>query len=159
VRHRRTTQNHTRCASIVAEMVRFNALTMTFQDFSALAFPLLRWILRSNRTHLELIPKANQIERMQTPFQFQVRFDIFCSANAQLLSSYCRLCLRFRSMRRNSKGGWPGPKRKNAKTHILALTSLGMDPQFTTFTVLSELARLFASSISLVSQGYRCFLF
>eukprot|EP00026_Physarum_polycephalum_P002388 Phypoly_transcript_02394.p1 GENE.Phypoly_transcript_02394~~Phypoly_transcript_02394.p1 ORF type:complete len:924 (+),score=160.91 Phypoly_transcript_02394:68-2773(+) len=39
---------------------------------SPLAFPLLRWLLRSSRAHLSLIPENKQIMAMGTPYQFQI---------------------------------------------------------------------------------------
>jgi hypothetical protein len=39
---------------------------------SPLAFPLLRWVLRSSRAHLSLIPAHKQLVEMGTPYQFQI---------------------------------------------------------------------------------------
>lgn len=39
---------------------------------SPLAFPLLRWLLRSSRAHLSLIPANKQLTEMGTPYQFQI---------------------------------------------------------------------------------------
>jgi poly [ADP-ribose] polymerase 6/8 len=38
-----------------------------------LCFPLLRWIITSNRTHLEMLPVESQISAMGTPHQFILR--------------------------------------------------------------------------------------
>jgi hypothetical protein len=42
------------------------------EEASPLAFPLLRWLLRSSRAHLSLIPENKQIKEMGTPYQFQI---------------------------------------------------------------------------------------
>lgn len=42
------------------------------EESSELAFPLLRWLLRSSRAHLSLIPSNKQITQMGTPYQFQI---------------------------------------------------------------------------------------
>jgi len=38
-----------------------------------LCFPLLRWIITSNRVHLELVPKEKQMKEITTPYQFVLR--------------------------------------------------------------------------------------
>ena len=35
-----------------------------------LCFPLLRWIITSNRCHLEAVPREKQIKELQTEYQF-----------------------------------------------------------------------------------------
>lgn len=42
------------------------------ETVSPLAFPLLRWVLRSSRAHLSLIPAHKQLVEMGTPYQFQI---------------------------------------------------------------------------------------
>lgn len=41
-------------------------------EVSPLCFPLLRWVLQSNRTYLSHVPPSKQIAEMDTPWQFQV---------------------------------------------------------------------------------------
>lgn len=41
-------------------------------EINPLCFPLLRWILRSNRSSLALLPPAKQVKGMKTKLQFQV---------------------------------------------------------------------------------------
>eukprot|EP01112_Ceratiomyxa_fruticulosa_P011464 TRINITY_DN3109_c0_g1_i1.p1 TRINITY_DN3109_c0_g1~~TRINITY_DN3109_c0_g1_i1.p1 ORF type:complete len:918 (-),score=250.47 TRINITY_DN3109_c0_g1_i1:134-2887(-) len=47
-------------------------LKVFLDDISPLCFPLLRWVLRSSRSHLSRIPEHKQLECMGTPFQFQI---------------------------------------------------------------------------------------
>jgi len=59
----------------VLEMAQFSSdeqLKVVLDDISPLAFPLLRWVIRSNRAHLSLIPTKKQIKEMNTPWQFQL---------------------------------------------------------------------------------------
>lgn len=41
-------------------------------------FPLLRWILISNRAHISPLPRDQQIKQMGTPYQY-----ILCSSNPE----------------------------------------------------------------------------
>jgi len=45
-------------------------LKITLDDISSLCFPLLRWVIQSNRAHLAFIPVQNQIKEMKTKYQF-----------------------------------------------------------------------------------------
>mmetsp|Transcript_19008 Transcript_19008/g.21175 ORF Transcript_19008/g.21175 Transcript_19008/m.21175 type:complete len:243 (+) Transcript_19008:3-731(+) len=52
-----------------------NQLIQMLANKDALCYPLLRWILMSNRAHLAPIPDAQQIPAMKTPFQFVMVSD------------------------------------------------------------------------------------
>jgi len=59
----------------ISEMQKYSSddqLKVVLDEISPLMFPLLRWIVRSNRTHLELVPKKHQLSAMGTELQFQV---------------------------------------------------------------------------------------
>jgi len=47
-------------------------LKLVLDEVNALCFPLLRWVVRSNRTHLAYIPPKRQIKGLNTDLQFQV---------------------------------------------------------------------------------------
>jgi len=47
-------------------------LKVLLDDISPLCFPLLSWVIKSNRAHLTLIPAEKQIKEMGTNLQFQV---------------------------------------------------------------------------------------
>jgi len=60
----------------VAKLARFSTeaeLKEFLDKINPLCFPLLRWIITSNRTHLELLPPHKQFKSMQTPWQFIMR--------------------------------------------------------------------------------------
>jgi len=46
------------------------ALKMLLDEIDPLAFPLLRWVIQSNRTQLSLVHPSKQINEMKTPYQF-----------------------------------------------------------------------------------------
>lgn len=51
-------------------------LLKSFLDSAdTLCYPLLRWILMSNRAHLSLLPKEKQINEMGTPYQYVLVSD------------------------------------------------------------------------------------
>jgi len=59
----------------ISEMQKYasdDQLKVVLDEISPLAFTLLRWVVRSNRTHLELIPKKRQLKDMKTDLQFNV---------------------------------------------------------------------------------------
>lgn len=59
----------------IEEMKKYSSdeqLKFVLDKIDPLCFPLLRWILQSNRTHLSLIPENEQIKEMNTPHQFQI---------------------------------------------------------------------------------------
>jgi len=46
------------------------SLKNTLDLLDPLAFPLLRWVITSNRAHLAPIPEKDQIKEMLTPHQY-----------------------------------------------------------------------------------------
>lgn len=60
----------------VKELAKYTT-TQELRDFldakHPLCFALLRWVITSNRTHLELLPKDKQMSEMQTDMQFILR--------------------------------------------------------------------------------------
>lgn len=59
----------------VKEMAKYSSdeqLKFVLDKIDPLCFPLLRWVIQSNRTHLSFIPEDEQIPEMNTPYQFQI---------------------------------------------------------------------------------------
>jgi hypothetical protein len=58
--------------SVMKECASDEQLKVILDDIDPLCFPLLKWVIRSNRAHVSYVPKEKQIECMKTPHQFQL---------------------------------------------------------------------------------------
>lgn len=47
-------------------------LKIVLDDISPLCFPLLQWIIKSNRAHMSLLPSDKQVKGMGTVLQFML---------------------------------------------------------------------------------------
>jgi hypothetical protein len=60
------------CPSVSAmrEMVQKGTLIAELNKLDPLLYPLLRWVLTSNRAHVRLLTPSEQMKELKTPYQF-----------------------------------------------------------------------------------------